>query len=114
MKLYGLKACDTCRKARQSLEKEGENVEFVDVRETPLGPDLIAEFLDEFGESLVNKRSTTWRELSDSARSLPPEQIITQNPTVMKRPVIRSETHLTLGWTAATGALHLGNTDQTA
>ena len=111
VKLYGLKACDTCRKARQALEKAGKNVTFIDIRDAPLSPDLIDEFLAEFGESLVNTRSTTWRELSENARSMPKDQLIAQNPTVMKRPVIRSKTQLTLGWTAATQALHLGNAE---
>ncbi len=105
--LYGLKACDTCRKARQILEKAGKNVEFVDVRETPLTRAELAGFHDSFGDALVNKRSTTWRELSDDARKQPPLDLLEENPTLMKRPVIKGKT-LTLGWDKAVETVHLG------
>ena len=106
--LYGLKACDTCRKARQEIEKAGQTVEFVDVRDTPLSPDLIAKFARELGGGLINKRSTTWRELSENERNASPEDLIARHPTVMKRPVIANGLALTLGWSAETKAIHLG------
>ena len=68
MELYGLKTCDTCRKALKSLEGAGQSVRFVDVRAEPLGADQLAEFLGAFGEALVNTRSTTWRGLSEDRR----------------------------------------------
>lgn len=108
VKLYGLKACDTCRGARQAFEKAGKDVDFVDVRETPLSPDQIAGFAQKFGEALINKRSTTWRELSENERKLDIQALIARFPTVMKRPVIQSETCLTLGWNAQIQAEHLG------
>ena len=109
MKLYGLKACDTCRKARQEIEKAGKSVEFIDVRETPLSADLIAGFAQEFGDRLLNKRSTTWRELSENERKTAPEALIARFPTVMKRPVITENGNMTLGWDASVRAQHLGN-----
>ena len=54
MKLYGLKVCDTCRKARQEIEKAGKSVEFIDVRDTPLTAAQISGFIAEFGEALDN------------------------------------------------------------
>jgi Spx/MgsR family transcriptional regulator len=108
--LYGLKACDTCRKARQMLEKAGKDVTFVDVRETALTPDQIAIFAQNLGDALINKRSTTWRELSENERNQPAEALIARFPTVMKRPVIEEKGALTLGWDAKTQAKHLGNT----
>ena len=108
MKLYGLKACDTCRKARQAIEKQEKEVEFIDVRETPLTATLIAEFAEKFGEALVNKRSTTWRDLSESERNLGIEPLIARHPTVMKRPVIEENGELTLGWSPEVQARHLG------
>ena len=106
--LYGLKACDTCRKARQVLEKAGETVDFQDVRETPLEAARIAEFAQKFGESLINKRSTTWRNLSENERENSISHLIAHFPTVMKRPVIVSNGNLTLGWNAGIEAQHLG------
>lgn len=108
MKLYGLKACDTCRKARQEIEKAGKSVEFIDVRETALTPDQTAYFAQKLGDRLLNKRSTTWREIAENERSQPIETLIARYPTVMKRPVIESSAGLTLGWDAAAKSLHLG------
>lgn len=106
--LYGLKACDTCRKARKELENAGKSVDFVDVRETPLNAENRRSFAASLGDALINKRSTTWREMSESDRSGPPESLIECFPTVMKRPVIVSEKGMSLGWDKTAKALHLG------
>ncbi len=106
--LYGLKACDTCRKARQELEKAGVSVEFVDVRDAPLSANMRRKFVETLGDVLINKRSTTWREMSESDRSGPAESLIERFPTVMKRPVIVANDVITLGWDATAKAQHLG------
>lgn len=108
LKLYGIKACDTCRKARQAIEKAGKEVEFVDVRDTPLGADELKQFLNEFGDALVNRKSTTWRSLDEIERSGDPIALLTAHPTLMKRPVIQGPTALTLGWDATAQTTHLG------
>lgn len=105
--LYGLKTCDTCRKARQAAEKAGKDVMFVDVRATPLDRKDLERFLNTFGEALVNKKSTTWRGLSDEERAHPPVDLLIAHPTLMKRPVIEGVT-LTLGWNADVEKAHLG------
>ncbi|SFR53408.1 arsenate reductase family protein [Litoreibacter janthinus] len=93
MKLYGIKTCDTCRKALKALP----NAAFVDVRATPLDRAELQRFLDAFGADLVNTRSTTWRGLSEAERSADPLDQLTAHPTLMKRPVIDDGT-LYLGW----------------
>jgi Spx/MgsR family transcriptional regulator len=106
--LYGISTCDTCRKARKALENSGLDVEFRDVRAVPLSEAEIARFLAEFGGSLLNTRSTTWRGLSESERGGTPETLIAAHPTLMKRPVIEGPGGLTLGWDKAAQAAHLG------
>ncbi|EPX80001.1 arsenate reductase family protein [Litoreibacter arenae] len=93
MKLYGIKTCDTCRKALKALP----NAEFIDVRATPLDRAELQRFLDAFGADLVNTRSTTWRGLSESERAADPLDQLVAHPTLMKRPVIDDGT-LYLGW----------------
>lgn len=105
--LYGLKTCDTCRKARQALEKAGKNVKFVDVRETPLIAADLARFHNAFGDALINRKSTTWRGLDDKERAAAPLDLLTAHPTLMKRPVIEGDS-LTLGWDATAQTAHLG------
>lgn len=105
--IHGLTACDACRKARKALESKGFDVTFRDVRDNPLSPAEIEKFLEFFGQELVNTRSATWRQLDEAERGIAPAELIRRHPTVMKRPVVEG-TRVTLGWSAATEALHLG------
>lgn len=100
MRLYGLKACDTCRAAAKALQAAGHDVDFVDVRATPLDPALQARFLEEFGDRLINRRSTTWRGLTPEAREAGPAALLSAHPALMKRPVIDAGEALYLGWDA--------------
>ncbi|MEM9582422.1 MAG: ArsC/Spx/MgsR family protein [Pseudomonadota bacterium] len=97
MKLYGIKACDTCRKALKMLEASGHDVVFIDIRDTPLEASKLAEFHETIGDQLLNTRSTTWRGLSEAERAGNLVDLITAHPTLMKRPVIEAD-QLYLGW----------------
>jgi len=100
MILYGLKTCDTCRKAMKSLP----GTQFVDVRGQGVPPDILTRALDVFGAKLVNARSTTWRELGESDRARPPLELLQQYPALMKRPLIVKGDQMWLGWTPETRA----------
>ncbi len=97
--VWGLKSCDTCRKAVRALEAAGREVAFRDVRAEPLLAGEIAGLLDAFGEAVVNRKSTTWRGLSDDDRTLPAETLLAEHPTLMKRPVLYADGAFHLGWT---------------
>ncbi|MBJ3762739.1 arsenate reductase [Maribius pontilimi] len=99
MTLYGLKTCDTCRKALKSLRDAGHDVVFHDVRADGLPRETLERFHADLGEELMNKRSSTWRQLGDSAHGQDVISLISQYPAVMKRPVIDDGTRLYLGWT---------------
>lgn len=100
MRIYGLKNCDTCRKAAKALA----DFELVDVRATPMASDLLARALDRFGDGLVNTRSTTWRGLDATVRARPPLELLEAYPALMKRPLIEAEGQLYLGWSKDTQA----------
>jgi arsenate reductase-like glutaredoxin family protein len=102
MKIYGLKTCDTCRKAVKALE--GRGAVLVDIRAEPLDAATRARFLDTFGEALVNRRSTTWKGLSETERADAPETLLAAHPALMKRPVIEDGDRLYLGWDAGVRA----------
>lgn len=96
MVLYGLKTCDTCRKALKSLPQ----AEFACVRGEGV-PDIILErAFGQFGNALVNTRSATWRGLGEAERAQAPLVLIKSHPTLMKRPLIDDGTQLHLGWTS--------------
>jgi arsenate reductase-like glutaredoxin family protein len=101
MKIYGLKACDTCRKALKAMIAAGRDVSLVDVREEPLSAQDLSRFHTAFGAALINTRSTTWRGLSEDDRALPAIELLGAHPAVMKRPVIDADGVLYLGWDAA-------------
>jgi arsenate reductase (glutaredoxin) len=100
MILYGISTCDTCKKALKALAAAGHTPEFRDVRANPLNGAEIAEFVGAFGDSIVNRQSTTWRGASDWLKASDAEEQLKQQPTLMKRPVIRHGGKLTLGWDA--------------
>lgn len=95
MKIYGLKNCDTCRKAAKALPM----AELVDIRSHPMDDQIRAAAFEVFGTALLNTRSTTWRGLDEVARALPPLDLLTEHAALMKRPLIVTDTgDMYLGW----------------
>lgn len=95
MKIYGLKNCDSCRKAAKALPEAS----LVDVRAEGLPDAVLEAALAQFGERLLNTRSTTWRQLEPAAREGTPGALIRAHPALMKRPLIVSGDAMFLGWT---------------
>ena len=94
MHLFGLKNCDTCRKALKALPQ----AELVDVRKDGVPQDVMQAAFEQFGMALVNTRSTTWRGLSEAERDAPPLELLAAHPSLMKRPLIAVDKSLFLGW----------------
>ena len=108
MKLYGLKTCDTCRKARKALPA----ATFVDIRADGVEPADLERFYLTFGAALVNRKSTTWRNLDEVERARDPLDLLADHPTLMKRPVIDADGQLYLGWGRDVQAVLLGDDAQ--
>jgi arsenate reductase len=108
IKLFGLKNCDTCKKALAEIKAAGQEPEFVDIRADADLARKVPEWLKAAGDKLVNRSSTTWRGLSDedkaraSGSSL--EGLLLGNPTLIKRPVIEVGGEVLIGWNAETKA----------
>lgn len=98
MRLYGLKNCDTCRKALKSLPQ----ATLVDVRAEGVPDEVMQAALEKFGLALVNTRSTTWRGLEDAERAKPPLDLLKAHPSLMKRPLIVTGAEMHLGWSKPT------------
>ncbi len=104
IKLFGLKTCDTCKKALRDIEAGGQSAEFVDIRaEADLAAKL-PEWLKAVGDKLVNRSSTTWRSLSDADKAKATgsslEGLLLGHPTLIKRPVIEVDGEVLVGWTS--------------
>lgn len=107
MKLYGLKTCDTCRKAIKALEGAGAEFKVVEVRADGVTRKQIETWAKAVGwEKLLNKASTTWRGLSDADKDNVDEQkavvLMAAHPTLIKRPVIEARGKVYVGWTEDT------------
>jgi arsenate reductase len=101
--LYGLKNCDTCKKALKALEAAGRAAHFVDIRAEADLPDKLPGWLEAVGsDTLINTRSTTWRGLDEAARrraKSDPLGLLLEHPTLIKRPVIEAGAAVHVGWT---------------
>lgn len=108
MKVFALKSCDTCRKAIRMLQAAGHEPEVTDVRDDGVSAIDLDRFLAEFGDDLINRRSTTWRNLDPVERAGDPRSLLVAHPILMKRPVIESDGQLFLGWGPEVRATLLG------
>jgi Spx/MgsR family transcriptional regulator len=92
--LYGLPNCDTTRAAAKWLTIQSIAFQQVDVKTTPLSTAFLKQCCEALGWQVVlNKKSTTWRQLSPGEQSKVIDEataiaIIQQYPTLLKRPVV--------------------------
>lgn len=105
IRLYGIKNCDTVKKAKRWLDDQNIAYEFHDFREDGLQQQQVSDWVGELGwETLVNKRSTTWKGLSDSAKASLNDQsvieVILENPTLIKRPLLDTGSERHVGFKA--------------
>lgn len=101
--LYGIKNCDSIKKARQWLEQNAIEYRFHDYRSDGLEGPLLQRFIDGLGwEALLNKSSTSWRQLTDEQKTgLDSEKaraLMLETPTLIKRPLLDTGSELILGF----------------
>lgn len=101
--LYGIPNCDTVRKALKWLTDNGIDHQFIDVRENTPPKSQIAHWVMSLGATkMVNKRSTTWKNLSDADRNEAETgdtaAVLLANPTLIKRPVLEYRDVLDVGF----------------
>jgi len=90
--LYGIKNCDTVKKARRWLEDHGIEYQYHDFRQNGLDKKQLSDWVEQLGwEAILNKRSTTWRNLPDKDKEITTNtravKLLLANPTLIKRPV---------------------------
>ena len=100
---YGLKNCDTCRKAQKWLEAEGIEYQFKDVRADALESATIAHWIAAVGwEILLKRRGTTWRTLSDAEKhDVDGDKalaLMSAHPAPIKRPVFEVGDEVLVGF----------------
>lgn len=105
VRVYGIKNCDTVKKAMKWLAEQGIEAQLYDYRVDGLDPEWLAQAAQQFGwENLINKRSTTWRNLDESQKTLEKKTAISlllDYPTLIKRPIILQDGVALLGFNSA-------------
>ena len=101
--IYGIKTCDTMKKAFAWLDREGSAYRFHDYRAEGLDERTLRDWVSQVGwEKLLNKASTTFRELPASEKAeLDGDRavrLMLANPTMIKRPVLDVAGRLTIGF----------------
>ena len=101
--VYGIKNCDTVKKARRWLEDRGIEYQFHDFRQDGLDKKQLTAWVKSQGwEKIVNKRSTSWRNLSDTDKNITTNSqaitLLLANPTLIKRPVTAKGKSILVGF----------------
>ncbi|MFC2992232.1 MULTISPECIES: Spx/MgsR family RNA polymerase-binding regulatory protein [Halomonas] len=101
--LYGIKNCDTCRKARKAMDGSGVPYQYHDLREDGLSAALLEHILEKVPVvEAINKRSTTWRDLPDEEKqevdANKARELLLANPTLLKRPLLDTGEEIIVGY----------------
>ena len=101
--IYGLRNCDTCRKALKWLAAQDIEHQFYDVRKDGLTESDVARWIEELGwEALLNRRGTTWRGLAadekDNIDGLSACRLMIEYPALIKRPIFELDGAVMVGF----------------
>lgn len=105
LKIYGIKNCNSMKKAFDLLTALGLNYEFHDYKKQGIDKDTVQLWLDHLGKDVVlNKKGTTWKKLSEQEQQLAlssDENLIdalTTHTSLIKRPVIDQNGQYVVGY----------------
>ena len=101
--LYGIKNCDNIKKSRKWLDKNSVEYSFHDFYINGINKPIIIEFLDNIEVSLlINRRSTSWRKLSEEQKIISSRpkivELLLKNPTLIKRPIVKTKSGYIVGF----------------
>lgn len=111
--LYGIPNCDTVKKARTWLDKQGIAYEFHDYKKAGVTAAKVKGWCKELGwETVLNRAGTTFRKLPDEAKEGLTQAkaiaLMVEQPSMIKRPIVERDVGLLIGfkqpeWEAAFG-----------
>ena len=111
-KVFGIRNCDTMKKAFAWLSEQGIDYEFIDYKKAGVAEANLPDWAARAGwETLLNKRGLMWKKLSEAERTAVDEakalQLMVQYPALIKRPVLDTGAILLVGFTPETYAAAL-------
>lgn len=101
--VYGIKNCNTMKKAFDYLNEKGMAYTFVDYKKQAPDTETLERWLEGFGELPVNKKGTTYRKLKDSYENASMREqiaLLQANPSAIKRPILEGDKVLLKGFEA--------------
>lgn len=106
--LFGIKNCDTVKKTRRWLDAQKIDYQFHDFRDDGITEKQVQQWIDAIGlATLVNKRSTTWKTLSNTEKEhitsdyVYAATILVEHPTLIKRPLLENNGEINVGFSEA-------------
>ena len=101
--IYGIKNCDTMKKARRWLDEHNVAYDFHDYKKDGIDEKTLKAWSKKLGwETLLNRRGTTWRKLPDKIKDNINEKsaikVMLEQPSIIKRPVLKSGSHYLVGF----------------
>ena len=107
MQIYGIKNCDTVKKALKFFDENSLEFDFHDFKKQPPCEAEVDEWFNHVDlEILINKRGTTWRKLAPEQQSFDDKdqlkRLIIENPTLLKRPLVNFNGQWIVGFNANT------------
>lgn len=103
VKIYGIKNCETMKKAFAWCEAHGVAVTFHDYKKQGVERDRLVQWCQQLGwKTLVNTRGTTWRKLTPKQQDISTQSqavaLMLENPSLIKRPVVETGAQLLVGF----------------
>lgn len=103
IKVYGIKNCDTMKKAMTWLTDHGVDYEFVDYKKAGVAASRLPDWAAQAGwETLLNRKGLTWKKLPEERRTDVDEAaalaLMAEQPSMIKRPVVEVGGELLVGF----------------
>lgn len=98
--IAGIKACDSMKKAFARLDAAGVAYDFMDFKKAAPTPEQVGLWLGVVGEALVNRKGTTWRQLTPAEQAVSGDALIALivgKPSLIKRPLLSHGAQVTVG-----------------
>ncbi len=101
--IYGIKNCDTMKKALNWLNDQGVDYVFHDYKKGGADEGILSRVIESCGwEVVINQRGTTWRKLPDGVKNAMNEEraleIVLENPSIIKRPLLIDGDRIVFGF----------------
>ncbi len=114
--VFGIKSCDTCRRAKKYLDEHNIEYRFHDLREDGLDIQMLERWTRRIGWArLLNKQSLTWRKIPEVDRNdMTHDKALAamiDNPTLVKRPVLESDKFIAVGFSEKRFGDFINNND---